>query len=40
MHNHLFRLRRRLPDGVIESSGDGDSLLPSRIQLLAVAVGR
>ena len=33
LHNHLFRLRRGLPDGVIESTGDGYRLEPSTIDL-------
>ena len=33
LHNHLFRLRRGLPDGVIESTGDGYRLDPSSIDL-------
>ncbi|MET0324363.1 MAG: BTAD domain-containing putative transcriptional regulator [Ilumatobacteraceae bacterium] len=33
LHNHLFRLRRGLPDGVIESTGDGYCLVPSQIEL-------
>ena len=42
LHNHLFRLRRALPDDVIESAGDGYRLDPSRVDLdadrLAAAV--
>ncbi len=42
LHNHLFRLRRGLPRDVIESTGDGYRLDPSRIDLdadrLAAAV--
>ena len=33
LHNHLFRLRRGLPEGVIESTGDGYRLDPTRIDL-------
>ena len=33
LHNHLFRLRRGLPDGVIESTGNGYRLSPSTIDL-------
>jgi Transcriptional regulatory protein, C terminal len=33
LHNHLFRLRRGLPDGVIESKGNGYRLSPSMIDL-------
>ncbi len=33
LHNHVFRLRRGLPDGVIESTGNGYRLSPSTIDL-------
>ena len=33
LHNHVFRLRRGLPVGVIESLGDGYRLSPSSIDL-------
>ena len=33
LQNHLFRLRRRLPDDVIESVGDGYRLDPAAIEL-------
>jgi predicted ATPase/DNA-binding SARP family transcriptional activator len=33
LHNHVFRLRRRLPEGVIESMGDGYCLDPSKLAL-------
>jgi len=33
LHNHLFRLRRALPEGVIDSTGDGYRLDPARIDL-------
>ena len=33
LHNHLFRLRRGLPDDLIESTGDGYRVTPSRIDL-------
>jgi predicted ATPase/DNA-binding SARP family transcriptional activator len=33
LHNHLFRLRRSLPDGVIESVGQGYRLEPARVDL-------
>jgi predicted ATPase/DNA-binding SARP family transcriptional activator len=33
LHNHLFRLRRGLPDGVVESTGEGYRVVASRIDL-------
>jgi predicted ATPase/DNA-binding SARP family transcriptional activator len=33
LHNHVFRLRRGLPEGVIESTGTGYRLEPARIDL-------
>jgi DNA-binding SARP family transcriptional activator len=33
LHNHLFRLRRTLPGGLIDSTGDGYRLEPTRIDL-------
>ena len=33
LHNHLFRLRRGLPDEVIESTGHGYRVTPSKIDL-------
>jgi predicted ATPase/DNA-binding SARP family transcriptional activator len=33
LHNHVFRLRRSLPDGVIDSTGDGYLVVPSRIDV-------
>jgi DNA-binding SARP family transcriptional activator len=33
LHNHLFRLRRGLPDGVVESAGDGYRIVPARVDL-------
>jgi predicted ATPase/DNA-binding SARP family transcriptional activator len=33
LHNHVFRLRRGLPEGTIESIGDGYRLVPSGIDL-------
>lgn len=33
LHNHVFRLRRDLPDGLIESTADGYWLDPSKIEL-------
>ena len=33
LHNHLFRLRRGLPDDVIESTGNGYRLAPRAIDL-------
>lgn len=33
LHNHLFRLRRRLPGDMIELTGNGYRLAPSRIDL-------
>ena len=33
LHNHLFRLRRGLPDDVIESTGNGYRLSPQAIEL-------
>jgi predicted ATPase/DNA-binding SARP family transcriptional activator len=33
LHNHVFRLRRGLPEGVIESTGNGYRLSPSMIDL-------
>jgi DNA-binding SARP family transcriptional activator len=33
LHNHLFRLRRGLPDGVVESTGEGYRVVTARIDL-------
>ncbi|HEU4841892.1 MAG TPA: winged helix-turn-helix domain-containing protein, partial [Ilumatobacteraceae bacterium] len=33
LHNQVFRLRRRLPDGLIESDGDGYRLTSTRVDL-------
>ena len=33
LHNHLFRLRRGLPDDVIESTGSGYRVAPSMVEL-------
>ncbi|MGD9701164.1 MAG: BTAD domain-containing putative transcriptional regulator [Acidimicrobiia bacterium] len=33
LHNHLFRLRRGFPEGVVESVGNGYRLEPSRIDV-------
>ncbi|HEY8556421.1 MAG TPA: BTAD domain-containing putative transcriptional regulator, partial [Actinomycetes bacterium] len=33
LHNHLFRLRRVLPDGAVESNGDGYRLDPARVRV-------
>lgn len=33
LHNHLFRLRRGLPDGVVESLGNGYRLVPSLVDV-------
>lgn len=44
LHNHLFRLRRGLPDDVIESSGNGYRVAPDKVDLdadrLAAALNR
>jgi predicted ATPase/DNA-binding SARP family transcriptional activator len=33
LHNHLFRLRRGLPDGVVESTGEGYRVVTARVDL-------
>jgi predicted ATPase/DNA-binding SARP family transcriptional activator len=33
LHNQIFRLRRRLPEGLIESTGDGYRLDPSGVEV-------
>ena len=33
LHNQVFRLRRRLPDGLIESDGDGYRLMSTRVDV-------
>jgi predicted ATPase/DNA-binding SARP family transcriptional activator len=40
LQNHLFRLRRALPEGVIESVGDGYRVDPARIDLDADRLSR